>query len=87
MKTFVDNVCRQVVERHLLRPLPEIFCPERVALFADEELERIAAESLTLIDRRKELQELKESLTSSLRDLRRCRPEFEAIYCSNWHCH
>ncbi|KAH7317218.1 dynamin family protein [Rhexocercosporidium sp. MPI-PUGE-AT-0058] len=25
MKTFVDNVCRQVIERHLLANLPEIF--------------------------------------------------------------
>jgi hypothetical protein len=24
MKTFVDNVCRQVIERHLLRTLPDV---------------------------------------------------------------
>lgn len=71
MKTFVDNVCRQVVERHLLRTLPELFCPESVALFSEEELRRIAAESSDNIERRQQLRELHKSLGDSLRDLRR----------------
>lgn len=71
MKTFVDNICRQVIERHLLRTLPELFCLETVALFSDEELRRIAAESPDNIDKRQQLRELHESLGESLRDLRR----------------
>jgi hypothetical protein len=45
MKKVVDNVCRQVIERHLLKPLPTIFCPESVASIEDEDLNRIAAEA------------------------------------------
>ncbi|PVH71731.1 putative dynamin GTPase [Cadophora sp. DSE1049] len=30
LKTFVDNVCRQVVERHILSTLPNIFAPTTV---------------------------------------------------------
>ncbi|KAK5017524.1 hypothetical protein LTR16_000589 [Cryomyces antarcticus] len=71
MKTFVDNVCRQVVERHLLRTLPDLFCPEIVALFSDEELRRIAAESSDNIEKRQQLRELHKSLGDSLQDLRR----------------
>lgn len=32
-KTFVDNVCVQVVERHLLRNLADVFSPEMVIGF------------------------------------------------------
>lgn len=31
LKTFFDHVCRQVIERHLLNPLPQIFCREELA--------------------------------------------------------
>ena len=41
LKTFVDNVCRQVIERHLLNPLPQVFCPEEVAAMDDDELYKI----------------------------------------------
>ncbi|KAA8646750.1 uncharacterized protein ATNIH1004_005425 [Aspergillus tanneri] len=27
MKTFVDNICRQVVERHIINKLPDVFSP------------------------------------------------------------
>ena len=37
--TFIDNVCRQVIERHLLRNLPDIFLPQRIAGLGDEELQ------------------------------------------------
>lgn len=44
MKTFVDNVFRQVVERHLLCDLPDVFSPPTVMIFSDEELIQIASE-------------------------------------------
>jgi hypothetical protein len=43
MKTFVDNVCRQVVERHLLIGLTKVFDPMRVSQFPEEELLKIAS--------------------------------------------
>lgn len=71
MKTFVDNVCKQVIERHLLKTLPELFCPDSVAFFSDEDLMSIAAESSDNVEKRQQLRELHDSLTESLRDLRR----------------
>ncbi|KAI9710012.1 MAG: hypothetical protein M1828_002341 [Chrysothrix sp. TS-e1954] len=71
MKTFVDNVCKQVIERHLLRRLAWIFCPEQVAAFKDEDLQRIAAEAPENVEIRRHLRELHKKLDSSLQDLRR----------------
>ena len=71
LKTFVDNVCRQVIERHLLNPLPQIFCPEDVAAMTDDELYNIAAESPESIGTRKRLNEMYENLQHSLLDLRK----------------
>jgi hypothetical protein len=71
MKTFVDNVCRQVVERHITRSLPSIFSAEKVAALSDEDLIRIAGETPERIARRKQMQELRDNLESSLKDLRR----------------
>lgn len=70
MKTFVDNICRQVVERHLLSSLPEIFAPTTVMQFSDEDLERIAAEPLEQKNRRANLVTLAHGLKVSLDDLR-----------------
>jgi len=71
MKTFIDNVCRQVLERHLLRPLPLIFSPEAVAAMNEDDLARIAQETAELASRREELQALQENLTISLRELKK----------------
>ncbi|OTB03479.1 hypothetical protein M426DRAFT_74049 [Hypoxylon sp. CI-4A] len=68
-KTFVDNVCRQVIERHLLAPLPDIFCPRTIAELSCEELLRIGSESKEQRDRRKQLTTTAESLRKSLEDL------------------
>ena len=70
-KTFVDNVCVQVVERHILRGLPNLFSPETVAAYTDEELQRIAGEGDDKVIKRKQLQDLHENLVAALRDLRR----------------
>ncbi|WQF84839.1 Putative dynamin stalk domain, GTPase effector domain-containing protein [Colletotrichum destructivum] len=69
MKTFVDNVCRQVIERHILVPLPEIFYPNTVSQFSDEELLRIGSESERETSRRQKLGEAAEGLRNSLLEL------------------
>ncbi|KAI1411202.1 putative dynamin GTPase [Hypoxylon sp. FL1857] len=69
MNTFVDNVCRQVIERHLMSGLPSIFCPQTVAGLSDEELMRIGSESQEKQDRRAQLEATAQSLRKSLVDL------------------
>jgi hypothetical protein len=71
MKTFVDNVCRQVVEQHMTRSLPSIFSAEKVAALSDDDLIRIAGETPERVAKQKRTQELREKLESSLEDLRR----------------
>ena len=67
----MDNVCRQVVERHLVHGLSAIFCPETVAGYNDEELQDIAAEMPEDVVKRKQLHELHNNLEMSLRALQR----------------
>ena len=68
-KTFVDNVCRQVLERHIICNLPKIFSPHDVASYSDEELDQIAGEKAETIKTRKDLQEQLEALKAGLDDL------------------
>ena len=70
MKTFVDNVCRQVIERHIMRGLMEVFDPVRISELSDEELRRIASETPQIGMRRQELADLKQAMEESLRELR-----------------
>jgi hypothetical protein len=67
---FVDNVCKQVVERHLIRNLPKAFPPESIIMLSDGDLRRIAAEPFGNAEKRQELRLLLESLKHSLNDLR-----------------
>ena len=69
MKTFVDNVARQVIERHILAPLPKAFCPNSVSQLADEELLRIGSEPKDQAARREKLMALTEDLRKSLKQL------------------
>uniref|UniRef100_A0A093UMF5 Interferon-induced GTP-binding protein Mx2 n=1 Tax=Talaromyces marneffei PM1 TaxID=1077442 RepID=A0A093UMF5_TALMA len=69
MKTFVDNVCRQVIERHILAKLPNVFDPITVSAYVDDDLVRLAAESHQTRNRRNEALRLQEALERSLRDL------------------
>ncbi|KAK1987081.1 vacuolar sorting protein VPS1 [Colletotrichum cereale] len=69
MKTFIDNVCKQVVERHILVPLPEIFCPTTVSQFSDEDLLRIGSEPESEVNRRQKLVVAAQGLRNSLVDL------------------
>jgi dephospho-CoA kinase len=66
-----DNVCRQVVERHMLQSLPDIFGPERVAAYNDEDTQRIGAEMPENIVKRRQLRELHANLRESLIGLKR----------------
>jgi hypothetical protein len=67
---FVDNVCKQVVERHLIRNMPKVFQPESIILLSDVDLRRIAAEPFDNTEKRQELRLLLENLKHSLNDLR-----------------
>jgi hypothetical protein len=69
MKTFVDNVCRQVIERHIIAKLPSAFEPILVSEYKTEELLRIAAESTQVSIHRDEARHFQEVLEKSLEDL------------------
>ncbi|EHK19640.1 uncharacterized protein TRIVIDRAFT_156714 [Trichoderma virens Gv29-8] len=71
MKTFVDNVARQVIERHVIAPLPKAFCPNSVSQLSEEDLLRIGSESEKQIVRRKKLTLQVQGLKKSLRDLQK----------------
>jgi hypothetical protein len=55
--------------RHLLRPLSALFSPEIVAVYDEESLSRIAAESGQTMARRKRLLDLHRGLIESLAEL------------------
>lgn len=71
MKTFVDNVCRQVVERHLLSNLPGIFAPPVVMSLPDEDLLCIASEPEKQRKRRKTLEDRITALDNSMLEMRK----------------
>lgn len=71
MKTFVDNVCKQVVERHILGGLPDIFSPVKVATYSDETLQKTASEQAPNVQKRAQLKTLLGGLQESLIELRR----------------
>ncbi|KGO57330.1 Dynamin [Penicillium expansum] len=68
-KTFVDNVCRQVVERHILAKLADAFNPMTVSLYSEEELISLAIESPQICHLRSDARQLQAALEQSLRDL------------------
>ncbi|KAJ5907937.1 Dynamin [Penicillium taxi] len=68
-KSFVDNICRQVVERHILKTLVNVFDPTTVSGYSDEELLQLAAETPETIRRRTKVLELQSALESSLKEL------------------
>lgn len=69
MKTFADNVCRQVIERHIIAKLPNVFEPVLVSGYQTDDLLRMAAESPQVSLRRDEARHLQEVLEQSLGDL------------------
>ncbi|KAI5456200.1 P-loop containing nucleoside triphosphate hydrolase protein [Mariannaea sp. PMI_226] len=71
MKTFIDNVARQVIERHIMSALPTAFCPTVVSQMSDETLLSIGSESEKETLRRSKLVEIAEGLKQGLRDLQK----------------
>jgi hypothetical protein len=71
MKTFVDNICRQVIERHIISALPELFAPTKVMSLSDEDLFRIASEPEKQREHRASLSILVKGLRNSLADLQK----------------
>ncbi|KAI1136785.1 putative dynamin GTPase [Hypoxylon sp. FL0543] len=69
LKRFVDNVCRQVIERHFIARLPNIFCPQTIAKLSDEELLQIGSESRKQRNRRAHLTATAQNLRESLVEL------------------
>ncbi|KAL1845372.1 hypothetical protein Plec18170_009811 [Paecilomyces lecythidis] len=69
MKTFIDNICRQVIERHVLSKLTDVFSPVAVSAYEDSDLLDLAAETAQTRRRRTEACQLQEALEQSLRDL------------------
>lgn len=69
MNTFVDNVCRQVIERHIIAKLPNVFAPVLVSGYENDDLLRMAAESRQVSLRRDEARHFQEILEQSLQDL------------------
>lgn len=54
-----------------MRDLPDIFSVQDVAVYSDEELERIAGETPEIVDKRKRLQEQLGTLKAGLTDLKK----------------
>ncbi|WKT40362.1 hypothetical protein QSH57_005168 [Fusarium oxysporum f. sp. vasinfectum] len=71
MKTFVDNVARQVIERHIISSLPTAFCPNNVSQMPDEVLLDIGSEPQKQILRRQKLAEITQGLRRSLATLQK----------------
>ncbi|KAL4765144.1 P-loop containing nucleoside triphosphate hydrolase protein [Aspergillus foveolatus] len=71
LKTFIDNMARQVIERHLISPLPKAFCPTSVAQLDDEALLRIGSEPAHETARWTRLTSMANGLRQSLLELQR----------------
>ncbi|KAL2859983.1 uncharacterized protein BJX67DRAFT_375912 [Aspergillus lucknowensis] len=69
MKSFVDNICRQVIERHILAKPLNVFSPISVSTYTDDDLLGLAAESRQIRNWRAEAAQLQEALEQSLQDL------------------
>lgn len=57
LKTFVANVTTQVIERHVVRGLEEIFSPLVVSSFTDAEIVAIASEPSSTQNKRQFLED------------------------------
>ncbi|OAL71777.1 hypothetical protein A7D00_3807 [Trichophyton violaceum] len=55
-KYFIDVIAKQVVERHLVAPLTEVFAPRVLARYSDKQIHFLAAETVDVIRRREHLE-------------------------------
>ncbi|KAE9373038.1 hypothetical protein N431DRAFT_465349 [Stipitochalara longipes BDJ] len=61
-KTFIDNVAIQVIERHVVHGLEEVFSPLVVTALEDGEVSNLVSEPLTTVRRREHLEEKRSML-------------------------
>ncbi|TLD04390.1 uncharacterized protein PgNI_12103, partial [Pyricularia grisea] len=71
IKIFVDNIYRQVVERYIITPFPEIFNPIIISRFTDDELFQIGSESEKQNRKREKFKARVKKLKSNLKNLQR----------------
>ncbi|KAG8208714.1 Interferon-induced GTP-binding protein Mx [Trichophyton interdigitale] len=55
-KYFIDVIAKQVIERHLVAPLTEVFAPKVQARYSDKQIHFLAAETIEVIRRREHLE-------------------------------
>ena len=64
---FVNLIAKQVIERHLVRPLPDIILsPTIVLTMTNDQVNKIAAESVATVKRRSALERRKAMLEKGL---------------------
>ncbi|GAO16255.1 uncharacterized protein UV8b_08230 [Ustilaginoidea virens] len=71
LKTFIDNVTRQVVERQIMAPFRDAFSPKAISQLSDEELLRIGSEPEEQTRKREQLSKMVQGLKDSLKQLDR----------------
>ena len=69
MKTFVDNVYRQVIKRYIITKLLSVFKPILMSGYETDELLWMATESIQVSIRQNEAHYFQEVLERSLEDL------------------
>ena len=62
LKTFIDNVTVQVIERHVVHGLEEVFSPLVVTALNDAEVSNLASEPSTTARQREHLEGRKSTL-------------------------
>ncbi|OJD20567.1 hypothetical protein ACJ73_08097 [Blastomyces percursus] len=55
-KFFIDVVAKQVIERHLVSPLAEVFSPKVLARYSDKEIHLLASERPEVVQMREHLE-------------------------------
>ena len=71
MKYFVNVVAKQVIERHLVEPLPDVIVsPLIIHRLSDEEVQYIAAEPHQLTQQRSFLESRKDMLEKGMNTFR-----------------
>jgi hypothetical protein len=73
LKAFTNSCVRQVVNRHLLRGLENVFSPEEAAGWEDAKVRMVAAEPMNITNLRAQLEVRKASLEHSRVVLRNSR--------------
>ncbi|PGG98765.1 hypothetical protein GX51_06624 [Blastomyces parvus] len=59
---FIDVVAKQVIERHLVSPLAEVFSPRVLARYSDKEIQLLASERPEIVQMREHLESRRKML-------------------------